>query len=247
MVGSLIISVGMPRAGSGWYYNLIHDLVVASGGQDAHWIRKRFFLAPILTEVNNNIGAFTLKRLLPVMVPALLGNEYVIKAHAGPSPLVLQLISSRKMKALYIFRDPRDALLSAYEYGRHKREAERTGAFSNLETIEDAIVFMEAYVKIAESWLACTEVFHTCYEDLLQNYDREIEKVIAFLNLKMMEEKINLVIDKYHPNKGSIGQVGTHFVKGKIGRYREKLTDSQKQMCIDRFGHFLVKMGYPVP
>ena len=25
----LIVSVGMPRAGSGWHYNLIHDLVVA--------------------------------------------------------------------------------------------------------------------------------------------------------------------------------------------------------------------------
>jgi hypothetical protein len=45
----------MPRAGSGWHYNLIHDLVVAGGGQDARQIRQRFHLERFLTEVNCNM------------------------------------------------------------------------------------------------------------------------------------------------------------------------------------------------
>ena len=36
----MILSVGMPRAGSGWYYNLTQDLVKASGGEDARIIRS---------------------------------------------------------------------------------------------------------------------------------------------------------------------------------------------------------------
>ena len=41
----LILSVGMPRAGSGWYYNLTHDLIVSSGGQDARQVRAPLSLA----------------------------------------------------------------------------------------------------------------------------------------------------------------------------------------------------------
>jgi hypothetical protein len=31
----LVLSAGMPRAGSGWFYNLTHDLLLANGAQDA--------------------------------------------------------------------------------------------------------------------------------------------------------------------------------------------------------------------
>ena len=72
------LAVGMPRAGTGWHYNLIHDLVVAAGGRDAREIRRRYLLSPILTEVNCNIGALTKKRLIPVMVPSILGNHFAI-------------------------------------------------------------------------------------------------------------------------------------------------------------------------
>ena len=247
MFKPLIVSVGMPRAGSGWYYNLTHDLIVASGGQDAHQIRKRFFLKPILTEVNNNIGAFTVKRLLPVIIPAWLGNEYVIKAHAGPTPLVKLFIKQEKMKVTYIYRDPRDALLSAFEYGRRKREWGRSGAFSDLKTIEDAISFMAEYLLIAESWLAFPEVLHTSYENLLLNYDNEAERLLAYLNLDLNNDKVVNVIKKYNPLRGSRNQTGTHFVKGKIGRYEEVFSNRQKQICLDKFGLFLERMGYLVP
>ena len=123
MNGKIILAVGMPRAGSGWHYNLVHDLIVSSGGQDARDIRQRYYLGPILTEVNCNIGALTPQRLIPVTVPALMGNTFVIKAHAGPKPLALRLIHSGLIQPTYIYRDPRDALLSAYEYGQRKRES----------------------------------------------------------------------------------------------------------------------------
>jgi len=247
MFNPLVVSVGMPRAGSGWYYNLIHDLIVASGGENARSIRKRFFLEPILTEINNNIGAFTTKRIIPVMIPAWLGYTYVVKAHAGPTPLVLFFIKSGKIIASYIYRDPRDALLSAFEYGRRKRKSGRTGAFSDLKTIEDAILFMDSYLRIADSWLAIEKVLHTRYESLLQNYEHEVERLLQYFDLDSDQNNYDEVIERYNPNKGSNEQVGTHFVQGKIGRYKEFLNERQKQMCIERFGTFLGKMGYPVP
>ena len=40
----IILSTGMPRAGSGWYYNLTNDLIIAAGYQDGHKIRQRYHL-----------------------------------------------------------------------------------------------------------------------------------------------------------------------------------------------------------
>jgi hypothetical protein len=113
----IILSVGMPRAGSGWYYNLTHDLALAAGCQDAHRIRQRYHLQKVLTEVNCNIGALTPRRLLAVLAPSVLGNTFVIKAHAGPTPFALRLMRSGQLRPAYIYRDPRDAMLSAYENG----------------------------------------------------------------------------------------------------------------------------------
>ena len=246
MLTPLIVSIGMPRAGSGWHYNLIHDLVVASGGKDARWVRQRYHLQSILTEINCNIGAFTAKRLIPVMIPALMGNKFVIKAHAGPSSLALRLIRNRKIVPTYIYRDPRDALLSACEYGQRKREIDRSGAFSDLETIEQAVEFMKEYVSISESWLICEQVLQTRYEDLLLNYQSEAAHLAAFLGIDPSEERTEAIIERYQPQKGHSDQVGTHFGKGKIGRYREKLTTNQQNLCREAFGAYLEKMGYPL-
>ena len=46
----IVLSVGMPRAGSAWHYNLIHDLMQTSGCADARDIRRQFHLESILTE-----------------------------------------------------------------------------------------------------------------------------------------------------------------------------------------------------
>jgi hypothetical protein len=111
----IILSVGMPRAGSGWHYNLVHDLMKAAGSADAREIRERYGLQHILTEVNCNIGVLSARRLARVTPPALMGNTFVIKAHAGPTPASRLLQSLGLLRVMYIYRDPRDAMLSAYD------------------------------------------------------------------------------------------------------------------------------------
>ncbi|MCL4824629.1 MAG: hypothetical protein KJZ57_10465, partial [Anaerolineales bacterium] len=108
----IVLSVGMPRAGSGWHYNVIHDLMAATGAADARDIREKYRLQKILTEVNCNIGVLSARRLAMTTVPALMGNTFVIKAHAGPSTWSRLLEAICLLKVAYIYRDPRDAMLS---------------------------------------------------------------------------------------------------------------------------------------
>ena len=114
----IVLSVGMPRAGSGWHYNVIHDLMATTGCADARDIREKYRLQKILTEVNCNIGVLSARRLGMVTVPALMGNTFVIKAHAGPSAWSRLLEGLGLLRVTYIYRDPRDAMLSAFDFGQ---------------------------------------------------------------------------------------------------------------------------------
>jgi hypothetical protein len=240
----IILSVGMPRAGSGWYYNLTHDLVTAGGGQNARQIRQRFHLHKILTEVNCNIGALTARRLLAVLIPSLVGNTFVIKAHAGPTPYARRLMQAGWLRTAYIYRDPRDAMLSAYDNGQKASQKGRPNAFSHLVDFETSVAFMQDYVRISEAWLDCNQALHTRYESLVGDYDLEANRLVTYLNLDRQASAIQAVIDQYRPEQARSDQKGLHFNKGIAGRFRNKMSPEQQQVLVEKFGKYLERLGY---
>ncbi len=237
----IILAAGMPRAGSGWHYNLVHDIVEAAGGQDARAIRKRFLLTPILTEVNCNIRSLSVKRLAPVLVPSMLGNTFAIKTHSGPTPMALRLIQSNRMRVTYIYRDPRAALISAYEYGERSRAAGRRNAFAKLETLDQAIDFVKLYLRVWKQWTSMPSVHSMRYEDLLANYDAEANKLALFLKADPQNADVKEAIEFYRSEKGGKGQ---HFQHGEAERFREALTPEQLRAANEAFAPFLADMGY---
>lgn len=240
----IILAIGMPRAGSGWHYNLTHDLMMTAGATDAREIRRRFRLGRFLTEVNCNIGILSPARVGAVLIPSLLGNTFTIKLHAGPTPFAQTLIRRGQMRPTYIYRDPRDALLSAYEYGQRARAAGRENAFSHLDTLEKAIPFIAEYVHYWEMWTAIPNVHAVSYENLKTNYPAEATRLAQFLGLDAASAPVRAVIEKYQPEQAQQGDRGLHFVKGVSGRFRQHLSPEQQQLCINTFGETLVKMGY---
>jgi hypothetical protein len=243
----IILSVGMPRAGSGWYYNLTNELALAAGSQDARHIRRRYHLQSILTEVNCNIGALTPRRLAMVMIPSMLGNTFVIKAHAGPSPFTLRLIQRGALKAAYIYRDPRDAMLSAYENGQKALEKGRPNAFSSLIDFDASLKFVLEYVRISQAWMKIPQALHTCYEDLVNDYSTEAARLVNFLNLDGNAPAIQQVVEKFRPaGAAQTDQKGLHFSKGKTGRFRQKYTPEQQVILAEKLGAYLEEMGYVV-
>lgn len=243
----LILAVGMPRAGSGWHYNLMHDLIVAAGGDDARQIRSRYHLESILTEVNCNLGALTPRRLLLSLLPSLFGNTYVFKAHAAPTPLAKWLLGCGWMKAAYIYRDPRDALLSAYENGRRAREKGNHNAFAELTDFERALDFMRQYVTISEQWLGIPSVLATRYEDLLLDYESESKRIAQFLGVDPSYPHIQVVIERYQPHRSQEKQKGLHFRQGKIGRHRQAFQEQEVELLNRTFRPYLLAHGYLTP
>jgi hypothetical protein len=241
----IILSVGMPRAGSGWHYNLIRDLMKTAGAVDAPEIRKRFHLEKVLTEVNCNIGVLSARRLAQVCLPALLGNTFVIKAHSQPSLASRLLSRMGLLRITYIYRDPRDCMLSAFDYGKRALQRNRPNAFSHLIDFDASLVFITTYVNIWQKWIQEKNLLIARYEDLLTDYDRESARLTGYLRLDGAEAAVQEVIERYRPGAGE-PQRGTHYFKGKIGRFREAYSPNELQILQDRLGNVLTEMGYPV-
>jgi hypothetical protein len=238
----IVLSVGMPRAGSGWHYNLIHDLMKTTGCADARDIRERYRLQNILTEVNCNIGVLSARRLGMVALPGLI-NTFVIKAHAAPTNTSRLLSALGLLRITYIYRDPRDAMLSAYDFGQRALVKGRPNAFSHLADFEKSVDFMMEYVRIWEKWVKEKNVLIARYEDLLMNYEDESAKLAGFLNLDRSRPEVKAVIENYRPDSAE-GQQGLHYYKGRIGRFRESYNEEQKMVLKERLGAYLARMDY---
>lgn len=241
----IILSVGMPRAGSGWHYNLIHDLMKTSGCADASQIREKYHLQKVLTEVNCNIGVLSARRLAMVTAPAALGNTFVIKAHAAPTRSSRLLSNLGLLRITYIYRDPRDAMLSAFDYGRRALAKGSPNAFSHLSDFELSVGFMMEYAHIWEKWVREKNVLIARYEDLLTNYGSESTKLVEYLKLDGSRPEVRSVIEKYRPGVAE-GQQGLHFFKGKIGRFRDSYDVEQKLVLKEKLAAYLSQMGYEV-
>jgi hypothetical protein len=239
----IVLSAGMPRAGSGWHYNLVHDLMKTAGAVDAREIREKYHLQNILTEVNCNIGVLSVRRLAMTAVPALLGKTFAIKAHAGPTGSSRLLQRLGLLRITYIYRDPRDAMLSAYEYGRRVLAKGRPNAFSHLIDFQQTLDFMMDYVRIWSRWTKERHVLMARYEDLLMDYDAESARLVSFLRVDGSQLEARAVIEKYRPGAAD-GQQGLHFYKGKIGRFRELYTQEQQAILLEKFNPHLARMGY---
>ncbi|MCX6066868.1 MAG: sulfotransferase domain-containing protein [Chloroflexi bacterium] len=243
----IILAVGMPRAGSGWHYNLVHDLMETTGCDDARDIRAKFGLEKILTEVNCNIGVLSARRLIMVTRPALMGHTFVIKAHSAPTVWARALIQGGIMRATYIYRDPRDAMLSAFDYGKRVLEKQgRPNAFSHLTDFQKTMDFFTEYVQGWEKWMQVPGALKARYEDLLQDYEAESGKLVRFLGVNPSDEAVKAVVEKYRPGGQVQGQQGTHFFKGQVGRFRERYSAEEQKQLAEKFGPYLLKMGYEI-
>jgi len=241
----IVLSVGMPRSGSAWHYSIIHDLMATTGCANAGDIRVKYRLQNILTKANCNIGVLSVRRLGMVMIPALMGNTFVIKAHAGPTHMSRLLQSLGLLRITYIYRDPRDAMLSAFEYGQEALQTGRLNAFSHLTDFKKSLDFIMDYVRIWEKWSNERNVLVSRYEDLLTNYDNEVTRLVGFLKLNGDSPKVQKVIGRYRPG-AAVGQEGLHFHMGQVGRFRESFSAQEQSLLRDKLNPYLPRMGYEI-
>ncbi len=241
----ILMSVGMQKSGSGWYYNLTNDLLIAVGYQDVRDIRRKFRLSFILRQYNCNIGKPNFLKLGLVSIPHFFGNTFVVKTHSNPTTVLRYLMSRGIIKATYIYRDPRDVAISAFEHGQKIRNMGQDHTFAKLQTMEASIHYTRELLAIWEKWMDCQHVLKVRYEDLLSNPINELNRLAEFLSLDVSGVDMSKIAAKYQKDKLNTTLEGAlHFNKGCAGRYKDVMSKKELSLCQKLFGSFLEGMGY---
>jgi hypothetical protein len=176
-----------------------------------------------------------------------MGNSFVLKTHSSPTRSLKTLAAGNILKSTYIYRDPRDVAVSAFEHGQELRQQGHTHSFASLYTIEDAILATRGWLSIWEAWatLPNTAIFR--YEDLIKDTIGELRRLVEFIGLEIPSKSLLEVIATYQPkNQSDPSAKGLHFNKGVSGRFRQVMTPKEIDFSINTFDHFLIQMGYEV-
>lgn len=246
----LILSVGLPKSGSAWYYNLTNDLIAAGGGHDARVVRQRYDLHPIMKFGTCNIQEPTEEKLLRLTSPPVSDFTFAVKTHHPPTRTIIDLIESGKMKVSYIYRDPRDIAVSVFEESlKFRNQGRLNRGVTSLHTICDAILWAETWLRNSwDCWKVVDKVLHVRYEDLLSDSENELKRLGFFLCFDLEAGSINKIIDKWRPEQLGRRRDGDylHFNKGLSGRFRSVMNAAELRLAHERFGTYLKEMGYPV-
>ena len=243
----IVISAGMEKSGSAFYFNMINDLFIAAGKNDVREIKTKYRLESMLELKNCNIRELTWKKLLTLFKLHCLGKSFVVKTHNPPIGLLEFFVSLRVMKAIYIYRDPRDVIISAVDHGHQHRKKGLLGEyFTRFVTVENSISLVKDYLDIWEQWINFKKVLPVKYEDLVSDPLKELKRAANYLHIDIGSSGLEKIIKTYQQE--NLDKLGfpLHFNKGKPGRYKEVMSKKEIELCNKHLGHYIEKMGYPL-
>ena len=253
----LIVCASMPRSASLWYTHLMRDLYRASGVHETGITAHSERLGKRLP------GAGRLEPWQLFKLVRNLGehNVCMIRTHCRLSLTLRHLLNNHSARATFVYRDPRDVIVSALELGRKMREKGEARryfgigpyqSFARFFTLEGAIRWVKWQLFPRwKTWAKCNDVLLTRYEDLVVDTISELERLAAFLNLPVGMRSLEGIVEAYAPDKsgridGDLWKKGRGPMrnKGIVGRYKTSLTLKQQDLCNTRLAKCLKEMGY---
>lgn len=241
----LIISSGMQKSGSAYFYNVINEILVASGhGIDARQIKNNNRLADLMKWHNNNIGTLRLHKLLKLYRISLREGMFVVKTHSGPNPSVWLLNKLGLLRIVYCYRDPRDVLLSVIDHGKKIQDRGENHTFAQLVDFDEALESVTSWLRIWKSYAEMPGVLTVKYEEMMQTPIVVMKKIEGYLDISLSPEVRQEILWKFSKDNPEGDRRGMHFNKAQTSRYKTEMTEEQKVKCKDKFSDFLLLMGY---
>ena len=239
-----ILSAGMQKAGTGYAYNLIHDLVSKTVGTNSSSIKNYSLIKNHLKWENNAIGSnLNLNLLLRLWITSLMYKPFVVKTHGRPSVWLHKMTKLGMIKLIYIYRDPRDVLVSVLDHGEKIRMKGGAHTFAKWDTFDKAFKRIKLYISVWKKYNKFENILIVKYEDLIKDPLSTMLRIKDFMKIQIKSDEIQKIIDVYDDkSKSSI----LHLNKGVSGRYLEKMTPSQIKSINTECRDTLLQMGYSV-
>jgi len=211
-----IILTSFPKSGNTWIRFFICNIISLK-----EWDRRTVTFE-ILNDTMPELGVSNLLRRWPHdSVPR------IVKTHKRSWPLIFS-----GNRSILLVRDPRDVMVSYYQYKRGKEEICENLEFS--EFIRNPRVGLESWCRHYESWKSKSDII-IFYEDLKENDIREFSRMLKKLSISIQDGIIEEAtrrsrfeeVSKIEDNFGT-GKKGSDFKddqkftrKGKTGEWRQ--------------------------
>lgn len=185
-----------------------------------------------------------------------------------PSPRILkshQNYNKGYKKVIYLVRDVRDVVISYYYY--HLHLSGKNIGLNNFDSFLDKFLLGKVYAGLwdvhVQNWLDNKDKIENGflllkYEDLINDIDQEVERILMFLHLsrtkKEIKETINWAsfenmqnLERRKQKKPTNIDDSIPFVrKGQVNQWKTFLTDEQQNKMNNKFGAVLNRLGYDV-
>lgn len=243
----LVVSAGMPKAGTAFLYNVINGLLVAGGGADARAVKEKHRLHRLMRWYNNNIRRPTLPRLARLWLISLFTGPFVVKTHKPPTRALLAFMRLGLVKAVYIYRDPRDALLSAIDHGKRIQEMGQNHTFALMTEFDSAFAGVRRWLRTWQHYMNLPAVLKVRFEDLVEQPLATAQRLVKHLGLNLDDATAEGVVAAHDAAKQRHqvrDDTRQHFNKGVCYRYRTEMPEALRQRFRDTLGDTLLAMGY---
>lgn len=179
-------------------------------------------------------------------------------SHLVYTPERAQLLAAADCAKFFIYRDPRDQLISFIFYTRMRKNVwPQANDMTMNELIFDLMTTSKAMTndppgfgivglyKNYLAWMNVPGMLSIRFEDLIgpdgggnqQAQDRTIQQIAKHIGLKLSREQLE------HVKKQLFGGTGT-FRKGVIGQWKRYFTDEHKKVFKEVAGQLLIDLGY---
>jgi len=251
--GDAFYLVSYPRSGNTWLLNSLAMLFGAIRSE----ARSSFTQYPFLYGTPGH-DQFHLRAEEPLDM----SRPLIIKSHEEYE--VHQRLYPRR-KRLYLYRDPRDTLLSYYFYVKAFRtkddvvferigsegvltaKTEQTISFNHEEFMEFLLKHASEWAAHVEAWLAADDVLTLRYEELHRDFLDKLATIAAYLDIEPVVGLAEVEKEYVHRFRRFLaGDARQFFRKGIVGDWRNWFSDEHASVAAEAAGDLLVRLGYDI-
>jgi hypothetical protein len=181
----------------------------------------------------------------------------IVKGHIYSSPTIADYINTPNFLTYFIYRDPRDVLVSRAYYGLGRASKNAHDVFYSLpieQRIHDLIVGAEYgqfrvgrfnnFYRNYIGWLDCRFILHIRYEDLIHHRREELGRIVDHFLARVdtlpasRDQLIQAVESNINPGRSPT------FRKGGTGDWKTHFSAEHKKLFKEQTGDLLIKLGY---
>jgi len=226
-----VLLISYPRSGNTWVRFLLANIIKPAGLEiDFHNVH---YYVPELNRNNEIIQALDPPR--------------VVKTHA--------LYKSAYPRVIYLVRDGRDVYVSYYHY--RLKQLDEGITFGDFLRRDDH--FPSRWKEHIDSWLTSgmggENLLLVRYEDLLEEPEAELKRMVAFIGLESSDQAIHQAvedsrfdrmreIDQTKGRKYNLTGTKDFVRKGKAGTWRDEFKPEDIEYFKRTAGMTLIQLGY---